>query len=80
MKSREEIFRLLDSIPDPEIPVISVVELGVIRDVTISGKKIEVFITPTYSGCPAMKQMEDDVKKKLAKNGFDEIKIAVLID
>lgn len=75
MKSREEIFRLLDSIPDPEIPVISVVELGVIRDVTISGKKIEVFITPTYSGCPAMKQMEDDVKKKLAKNGFDEIKI-----
>ena len=71
--SDADIIHLLQSIPDPEIPVISIVELGVIRKINASGKKIEVDITPTYSGCPAMKQMEDDVKKKLKENGFEEI-------
>ena len=75
MKTKEDIFALLHEIPDPEIPVISIVELGVIRDVVIADKNIEVTITPTYSGCPAMKQMEDDVRKKLKENGFEEIKI-----
>jgi ring-1,2-phenylacetyl-CoA epoxidase subunit PaaD len=63
---------------DPEIPVISIVELGVIRDVIISGKDIEVIITPTYSGCPAMKQMEDDVRKKMQEQGFENIKISTV--
>ncbi|MDP1801564.1 MAG: 1,2-phenylacetyl-CoA epoxidase subunit PaaD [Bacteroidota bacterium] len=76
MQTKENIFSLLSEIPDPEIPVISIVELGVIRDVKIFGDKtIEVVITPTYSGCPAMKQMEDDVRKKLLENGFDAVKI-----
>jgi ring-1,2-phenylacetyl-CoA epoxidase subunit PaaD len=75
MNDTKDIFSLLNEIPDPEIPVISIVELGVIRDINISGKKISVTITPTYSGCPAMKQMEDDVRKKLAEAGFEEIKI-----
>lgn len=63
MHTKEEVFALLSEIPDPEIPVISIVELGVIREILIEGNHIEVFITPTYSGCPAMKQMEDDVRK-----------------
>src|SRR4051812_43984508 len=75
MITKEDIFTLLNEIPDPEIPVISIVELGVIRDVKIDGKNIEVKITPTYSGCPAMKQMEDDVRKKLTQQGFDKISI-----
>lgn len=75
MKTSEDIFSLLHEIPDPEIPVISIVELGVIRDVKINDQEIEVTITPTYSGCPAMKQMEDDVRKKLSDNGFETIKI-----
>jgi ring-1,2-phenylacetyl-CoA epoxidase subunit PaaD len=78
MYTREEILSFLSEIPDPEIPVISIVELGVIREVNPSGKKIEVTITPTYSGCPAMKQMEDDVRKKLAEKGFEEIKITTI--
>ena len=73
MQSKESIFSLL-----PEIPVISIVELGVIRDVIISGKDIEVIITPTYSGCPAMKQMEDDVRKKMQEQGFENIKITTV--
>ncbi len=75
MKSRENILKLLSQIPDPEIPVISIVELGVIRDVKSNGTAVEVTITPTYSGCPAMKQMEDDVVKKLRDHGFEEVKI-----
>lgn len=76
MKTKENIYSLLSEIPDPEIPVISIVELGVIRDVKFSDdKNIEVTITPTYSGCPAMKQMEDDVRSKLKDNGFETVKI-----
>jgi len=75
MFTKENIFALLHEIPDPEIPVISIVELGVVREIKLDDKNIEVTITPTYSGCPAMKQMEDDVRKKLVDNGFENIKI-----
>jgi ring-1,2-phenylacetyl-CoA epoxidase subunit PaaD len=74
----KDIFALLDTIPDPEIPVISIVELGVVREVHTEGKAVEVKITPTYSGCPAMKQMEDDVRKKLKDAGFEEIRITTV--
>ncbi len=75
MKTQEEIRALLAEIPDPEIPVITIAELGVIRKIIlISETNIEVTLTPTYSGCPAMKQMEDDVRTKLIENGFTEIK------
>ena len=73
--SEADIFTLLDAIPDPEIPVISIVELGVIRRVSSQDKTVEITITPTYSGCPAMKQMEDDVRKKLLENGFETVNI-----
>jgi ring-1,2-phenylacetyl-CoA epoxidase subunit PaaD len=79
METKEFIIKLLHEIPDPEIPVISIVELGVIRDVIpISDKEIEVVITPTYSGCPAMKQMEDDVVLKLKEKGFEEVKVTMV--
>jgi len=78
--SNEHIHSLLNEIPDPEIPVISIVELGVIREVKPDGKFIEVIITPTYSGCPAMKQMEADVRKKLTENGFEDIKITTVFN
>lgn len=76
MFTQENIRNILSEIPDPEIPVITIIELGVIRDVNvIDDKNIELKITPTYSGCPAMKQIEDDVRKKLNENGFSNIKI-----
>ncbi len=76
MKTKEQIFSLLSEIPDPEIPVISIIELGVIRDINIIDESgIQLKITPTYSGCPAMKQIEDDVRKKLSENGFTNITI-----
>ena len=79
MNSKDHILSLLSEIPDPEIPVISIIELGVIRDITIIDETtIQLKITPTYSGCPAMKQIEDDVRKKLAENGFTNITIITI--
>lgn len=76
--SEKDIFTLLDTIPDPEIPVISIVELGVVRRAVVRDKIVDVTITPTYSGCPAMKQMEDDVRKKLLENGFEQVNIQMV--
>lgn len=70
MQSKEKILELLSTIPDPEIPVINIRELGLLRDVNIVGESVEVIITPTYSGCPAMKQIENDVLDLLKKNGI----------
>ena len=76
MHSKEHILSLLSEIPDPEIPVISIIDLGVIRDINIiDDSSITLKITPTYSGCPAMKQIEDDVRKKMIENGFTNITI-----
>ncbi len=75
----DSIWNLLQQIPDPEVPAISIVELGVVREVLVSeeGSGVEVVMTPTYSGCPAMKVMEDDVKEKLSAQGY-EVKIKII--
>jgi ring-1,2-phenylacetyl-CoA epoxidase subunit PaaD len=65
-----EIWDLLNSIPDPEVPAISIVELGVVRDVRITDSNVEVDITPTYSGCPALKTMEEQIRAKLLLVGL----------
>lgn len=67
----QAVWALLESIPDPEIPVVSLRELGILRDVRQGAQGLEVVITPTYSGCPAMGQIEDDVKAALATAGID---------
>lgn len=70
MATIESVWALLESIPDPEIPVVSLRELGILRDVRQGAAGLEVIITPTYSGCPAMGQMEDDVKAALQGAGI----------
>ena len=60
--SVEAAWAVLEELTDPEIPVISLRELGILRDVRAAADGLEVVITPTYSGCPAMGQIEDDVK------------------
>lgn len=80
MLSKEKIISILSEIPDPEIPVISIQELGVLRDVVVNGNEVEVIITPTYSGCPAMKQIENDVIALLKKNGIENGKVKMVYD
>jgi ring-1,2-phenylacetyl-CoA epoxidase subunit PaaD len=66
----KQIWDLLEALPDPEIPVISIIDLGIVRKVNLSNDSLFIEITPTYSGCPAMKQIEDDIRSILVSNGF----------
>ncbi len=64
------VWALLEAVTDPEIPVVSLREMGILRAVREGAHGLEVVITPTYSGCPAMGQMEDDVVNALATAGI----------
>lgn len=66
----EAAWSALEHLADPEIPVISLRELGILRDVRQGSAGLEVVITPTYSGCPAMSQIEDDVRSTLDSAGI----------
>ena len=67
----QEVWALLEQVPDPEIPVVSIRELGILRDVRFNAaQELEIVITPTYSGCPAMGQIADDVATALKTAGL----------
>jgi ring-1,2-phenylacetyl-CoA epoxidase subunit PaaD len=72
-----DIRRVVASVTDPEIPMLTIEDLGILREVDQEGEKVEVTITPTYSGCPAMRQIEDDIISALGREGFDEVEIVV---
>ena len=65
----ERVWAAMEALTDPEIPVVTLRELGILREVNDGPDGLEVVITPTYSGCPAMGQIEDDVRAKLAELG-----------
>jgi ring-1,2-phenylacetyl-CoA epoxidase subunit PaaD len=65
----EEIWAALEEIPDPEIPVISLVDLGVIREVSVEGKDVRIEFTPTFLGCPALEVMRDALEAKVVSLG-----------
>jgi len=64
-----EVLRVVESVPDPELPWLSLADLGVIREVTEGPEGVEVVITPTYTGCPATEQIIDDIRTALADAG-----------
>ena len=67
----DKVWATLEPLTDPEIPVVTLRELGILREVRETPAGIEVVITPTYSGCPAMGQIEDDVRSSLAQAGIE---------
>jgi len=75
--TRDQIMEWLDEVKDPEIPVLSLIDRGVITDVTITDQKITVAMTPTFAGCPAMDYMRDDVIKVLSEKGIKKIEATV---
>ena len=80
--TREKVYAMLNMVMDPEVPVISVVELGIVRDVEIAtsamGDIVHVTITPTYSGCPAMYEIESDIRSALLAGGAHEVVVATV--
>ena len=72
----ETFWKALEGVPDPEVPVLSVVDLGVIRDIRVDAAGgVEVDITPTYSGCPAMREIESGVEAALRSAGASSVQL-----
>lgn len=74
-RKEKQIWSILEEVKDPEIPVLSVVDLGIVRSVKAANDKIEINITPTYSGCPAMDVIAMDIRLKLIEKGFRNVSV-----
>lgn len=73
--STDELYAILDEVKDPEVPVLSVVELGIIRGVERTDRGVVVTVTPTYSGCPAMRVIEEDITNALRSHGVGDVEV-----
>lgn len=71
----DEIRKLLEEVTDPEIPVLNIVEMGIVRDIHYDERNLIVKITPTYSGCPAMNVIEQEVIQKLLDNNIQNVQV-----
>jgi len=86
---KDQVWAWLEQVPDPEIPVISIVDLGVVRDVDVAlrstdkadagGHQVTVTITPTYSGCPAMREIAADIETALRQRGIVHLNLETRI-
>ena len=72
-----DLRTVVASVVDPEIPVLTIDDLGVLRSVETEGAQVIVTITPTYSGCPAMRQIEDDIATALSRQGVESFEVRV---
>ena len=70
-----QLFELLSNVVDPEIPVLTLQDLGVLRDISVIGGEVKVSITPTYAGCPAMETMRADIESTLAAAGYEHVTV-----
>ena len=77
--TRDTVFEILGEVKDPEVPVISVIELGIVRDVLVDGDTVRVTVTPTYSGCPAMREIEDDIRSALIARGVKTVTVETVL-
>jgi ring-1,2-phenylacetyl-CoA epoxidase subunit PaaD len=78
------VKQILEEVPDPEVPVLSVMDLGIIRDIKVApnlsgNPQIEILVTPTYSGCPAIDMMKINIRMALLQQGFTDIKITQVL-
>ena len=71
----QNVYNLISEIPDPEIPVITIKDLGILREVKFIDEECIVTITPTYTACPAMGMIEDQIKEILSSNGIQKVKV-----
>ncbi|KJL32800.1 1,2-phenylacetyl-CoA epoxidase subunit PaaD [Microbacterium oxydans] len=74
-----DAWRIAAAVPDPEVPVLTIEDLGVLRAVDVDGSRVRVDITPTYSGCPAMDAIRDDVILALTAAGYDEVEVRLVL-
>ena len=77
--STDQVWAWLDAVPDPEIPVISVVDLGIVRDLEWGDDELQITVTPTYSGCPATSVIALDIQTALAEHGIENVSLKTQI-
>jgi len=77
--STRKIWKILEQVTDPEVPVLTITDLGIVRDVKLNNDEVEVVITPTYTGCPAMDMIAMNIKLALIENGYSNIKITSVL-
>jgi ring-1,2-phenylacetyl-CoA epoxidase subunit PaaD len=75
----KKIWQILETVCDPEVPVLTITDLGIVRDVKIVDELVEVVITPTYTGCPAMDMIAMNIRLALIENGYSNIKITSVL-
>lgn len=80
MINEKDILSALEEVMDPEIPTISIVDLGIVTHVSVDGQQVHITLTPTFSGCPALRIMEDLVREKVQSLGFLEVKVETSFD
>ncbi len=73
--SAEELYAVLNEVKDPEVPVLSIVELGIVRGIELGDSGVIVTVTPTYSGCPAMAVIEHDIESALRAHGVEHVEV-----
>ncbi|MFC4456686.1 1,2-phenylacetyl-CoA epoxidase subunit PaaD [Deinococcus sonorensis] len=74
-----DVWRALSEVPDPELPVVNIVELGMVRGVTVEGGQVRVQFTPTFSGCPAVQVIRDDIRRAVAQLGASDVQVDTVI-
>jgi ring-1,2-phenylacetyl-CoA epoxidase subunit PaaD len=79
MVNTETIWSILEEVNDPEVPVLSVIDLGIVREVIVNDQGVEVVITPTYSGCPAMDVISMNIRMALLQRGYGQITIRTVL-
>lgn len=77
--STAQVWDLLEAVTDPEVPVLSILDLGIVRDVKVENDHVHIVITPTYSGCPAMDVISMSIRMQLLSNGFKEVSISQVL-
>jgi ring-1,2-phenylacetyl-CoA epoxidase subunit PaaD len=77
--NKQSILTILQEVCDPEVPVLSILDLGIVRDVQFNADEVEVIITPTYTGCPAMDMIAMNIRMALLENGYSKIKITSVL-
>ena len=70
---------LVAAVPDPELPFLTIADLGILREVHVEGQAVRVTVTPTYSGCPALDAIREDVSKVLHDNGFSDVTVETVL-
>ena len=77
--SPNAVWQLLETVPDPEVPVLSILDLGIVRDVRLKDDTVEIAITPTYTGCPAMDMISMNIRLALLEHGYKNINITTVL-